>query len=129
VDTSTRKANLGLMLVLVLTTTTIGGLSLLSSTTTTMTTAFAQACEDPMQPCHGTPPVTPGAGPDPSCWGEATSGFAKDSGGVGEHSSDPIDNEDPHDTPRSGIGNMPEDTPGEHGQAVATLFGQSCDER
>jgi hypothetical protein len=95
-----------------------------------MTTAFAQACEeDPMQPCHGTPPKTPGAGTDPSCWGEATSGLAKDSGGVGQHSSNPDPSDPDHDTPRSGIGNMPEDTPGEHGQIVADNFGQSCDER
>jgi hypothetical protein len=120
---------------LVLTTTiatAIGGLAFLSSTTTTTITpaAFAQACEDDlMQPCHGTPPETPGAGPDPSCWGEATSGLAKDSGGVGQHSSNPDPSDPDHDTPRSGIGNMPEDTPGEHGQKVATRFGQSCEER
>jgi hypothetical protein len=110
-----------------------GTVTMMTTTTTTSNVAFAQACVDPMQPCHGTPPQTPGAGPDPSCWGEATSGVAKSSGGVGEHSSNPIPEEEgeeiDRDTPRSGIGNMPEDTPGEHGEAVDQAFGQNCTAR
>lgn len=107
---------------------TMVGVSFSSSTTN----AFAQACVDPMQPCHGTPPLTPGAGDDPECWGEVTSGLAQDSGGVGEHSSNPIPEEEgeeiDRETPRSGIGNMPEDTPGEHGEAVGEIFGQTCED-
>jgi hypothetical protein len=114
-----------------------GTVTMMTTTTTTSNVAFAQACVDDMQPCHGTPPQTPGAGPDPSCWGEATSGVAKSSGGVGEHSSDPIQDEDDEshtgkidrETPRSGIGNMEEDTPGEHGEAVDQAFGQDCTAR
>ena len=41
---------------------------------------------------------------NPQCWGTVTSQAATTEGQeFGEHASDPLDNEDPHDTPRVGI--------------------------
>jgi hypothetical protein len=92
-----------------------------------LTTSFAQAGSNPMQPENkGTPRQDPGQQDDPECWGEVTSGLATENKGIGEHVRDPVDNLSPHDTPRTGIGNMPEDTPAEHGLVVGPLFGQEC---
>jgi hypothetical protein len=76
---------------------------------------------------QGTPRVDPGSPPDSNCWGEINSGLAESSGGVGEHASDPIPGDDDRETPRAGVGNQAEDSPGEHGQTVGPLFGQECE--
>lgn len=94
---------------------------------TAPTASFAQACTNPMQPCDkGTPRQFPGQQDDPECWGEVTSGLATSNKGIGEHVSNPDPSDEDHDTPRTGIGNMPEDTPAEHGSVVGPLFGQTC---
>ena len=100
---------------------------------TLTTEAFAQACTNPEQNCEkGTPRQNPGPQDDPECWGEVTSGLAHvDDGhpGIGEHVSNPVPNNDsPHDTPRTGIGNQPEDTPAQHGAVVGPAFGQTCED-
>jgi hypothetical protein len=91
-----------------------------TATTTlgTMTTTVSAA---------GTPRENPGQPPDSNCWGEINSGLAQSSGGVGEHASDPIPGDDDRETPRAGVGNQDEDSPGEHAQTVGPLFGQTCD--
>lgn len=98
---------------------------------TATTNAFAQAGSNPMQPeDKGTPRQEPGQQDDPECWGEVTKGLTHaddEQPGIGEHVSNPVpDNDSPHDTPRTGIGNMPEDTPAEHGQVVGPLFDITC---
>ncbi len=49
-------------------------------------------------------------------WGEAISGIATEGGRTfGEHASDPIpNNDDPHDTPREGMGNLANDLTGSY---------------
>ena len=83
---------------------------------------------------QGTPRENPGQPPDPNCWGEINSGLAQSSGGVGQHASNPI--RDPkgtppqdidRETPRAGVGNQAEDSPGEHAQTVGPQFGQECE--
>lgn len=76
---------------------------------------------------QGTPRQNPGSPPDPNCWGEINSGLAQSSGGVGQHASDPIPGDDDRETPRDGVGNQAEDSPGEHAQTVGPLFGQTCE--
>jgi hypothetical protein len=79
---------------------------------------------------HGTPRTEPGQVDDPECWGEATEQLAKqDDGkpGIGEHASDPMPGGD-NETPRLGIGNQKEDTPAEHAEVMAPLFGISCED-
>ena len=74
-------------------------------------------------------PTGTGQPTNPNCFGEINSGLAQSSGGVGQHASNPIpNNDDPHDTPRLGVGNQAEGTPGEHGLTVGPLFGQTCEE-
>ena len=91
--------------------------ALLGTTTvligTVTTEAFAQACTNPEQNCEkGTPRQNPGPQDDPECWGEVTV----------------PNNDSPHDTPRTGIGNQPEDTPAQHGAVVGPAFGQTCED-
>jgi hypothetical protein len=81
----------------------------------------------PLAYAQGTPRVNPGSPPDPNCWGEINSGLAQSSGGVGEHASDPIPGDDDRETPRAGVGNQAEDSPGEHAQTVGPRFGQECE--
>jgi hypothetical protein len=96
-----------------------GGIATLGSTTA----VYAQVSSEG----KGTPPKDPGRPNDPNCWGEANSGLAQDSGGVGEHASDPVPSLPGRETPRKGVGNQAEDTPPEHGETVGPLFGQPCD--
>jgi hypothetical protein len=81
---------------------------------------------------HGTPRTEPGQQDDPECWGEATNQLTHlDDGqpGIGEHVSNPIpNNDDPHDTPRLGVGNQVEDTPAQHGETVGAIIGISCED-
>jgi hypothetical protein len=84
---------------------------------------------------HGTPRTESETGTgqptDPNCWGEANSGLAQDDfgdPGVGSHASDPVPNNPGRETPRLGVGNQEEGTPGEHGQTVGPQFGQPCEE-
>jgi hypothetical protein len=102
-----------------------GGITTLGATTA----VYAERSSDGkgFSDGHGTPRTDPDKPNDPNCWGEANSGFAQDSGGVGEHASDPVPTQPGRETPRKGVGNQNEDTPGEHGETVAPLFGQSCD--
>ena len=53
---------------------------------------------------------------DPDCWGEESSELAR-SGETGEHASDPDPDEEGHETPRSGIGNLA-GHPSEVGEAL-----------
>ena len=76
---------------------------------------------------QGTPRRDLGQPPDSNCWGEINSGLAQSSGGVGDHASDPIPGDDDRETPRDGVGNQLEDSPGEHGETVGPLFGQECE--
>ena len=91
----------------------------------------AQEVEEPgNSEGHGTPRQNPGQVDDPECWGEATEQLAKqDDGkpGIGEHASDPMPGGD-NETPRLGIGNQKEDTPAEHAEVMAPLFGISCED-
>jgi hypothetical protein len=73
---------------------------------------------------HGTPRTDPGQPPDPNCFGEINVGAAQiedDQPGLGEHASDPIPGNDDNETPRLGVGNQVEDTPGEHAQTVGPI--------
>jgi hypothetical protein len=101
-----------------------GGITTLGATTA----VYAQRANDGAGESegHGTPPNDPGRPNDPNCWGEANSGLAQDSGGVGEHASDPLPLPG-RETPRKGVGNQAEDTPPEHGETVGQFFGQPCD--
>jgi hypothetical protein len=81
----------------------------------------------PLADAQGTPRVNPGRPPDPNCWGEINSGLAQSSGGVGEHASDPVPSNPGRETPRAGVGNQAEDSPGEHAQTVGPGFGQECE--
>jgi hypothetical protein len=82
---------------------------------------------------HGTPRpetevgTTTGQPTDPNCFGEINSGLAQAAGGVGEHASDPVPSNPGRETPRLGVGNQEEGTPGEHGLTVGPLFGQPCE--
>jgi hypothetical protein len=79
---------------------------------------------------QGTPRQNPGQPPDPNCWGEINSGLAQDDfgdPGVGSHASDPVPGDDDRETPRDGVGNQAEDSPGEHAQTVGPQFGQECE--
>jgi hypothetical protein len=76
---------------------------------------------------QGTPRTDPGQPPDSNCWGEINSGLASSSGGVGDHASDPIPGDDDRETPRDGVGNQLEDSPGEHAETVGPQFGQECE--
>jgi hypothetical protein len=70
---------------------------------------------------HGTPRTDPGQPTDPNCFGEISTGAAQiedSQPGLGEHASDPIPGDDDRETPRAGVGNQAEDTPGEHAQTV-----------
>jgi hypothetical protein len=53
---------------------------------------------------------------DPDCWGEESSELAR-SGETGEHASDPDPDEEGHETPRQGIGNLA-GHPSEVGEAL-----------
>jgi hypothetical protein len=93
----------------------------------TTTTAYAQALGNDG---HGTPrpqtqdpdSTTTGQPTDPNCFGEINSGLAQSSGGVGEHASDPVPGDDDRETPRLGVGNQAEGTPGEHGLTVGPII-------
>jgi len=80
---------------------------------------------------HGTPRTDAEEGlgqpNDPNCFGEINSGLAQAAGGVGEHASDPVPSSPGRETPRLGVGNQEEGTPGEHGLTVGPLFGQPCE--
>ena len=89
----------------------------------------AQEAEEPGQ---GTPRTDPGQPPDPNCFGEINTGAAQiedSQPGLGEHASDPIPGDDDRETPRAGVGNQDEDTPGEHAQTVgpAILGPEPCE--
>jgi hypothetical protein len=101
--------------------------------TTIPMNAFAQTASNEMQPDNkGSPREDPGTQEDPECWGEITKDFVEledGQSGIGDHVSNPIpDNDSPHDTPRLGIGNQPEDTPAQHGEAVGEQVGLSCED-
>lgn len=88
----------------------------------TTTTAYAQALGNGG---HGTPRTDPGQPTDPNCFGEISAGAAQiEDGqpGLGEHASDPIPGDDDRETPRAGVGNQREDTPGEHAQTVGPII-------
>jgi hypothetical protein len=111
----------------------VAGTAILSIGVTTTTTAYAQALGNGG---HGTPrpqtqdpdSTTTGQPTDPNCFGEINSGLAQSSGGVGEHASDPVPSNPGRETPRLGVGNQAEGTPGEHGLTVGPGFGQQCEE-
>jgi hypothetical protein len=98
----------------------------------TMTSSVAYAQEAIGNGGHGTPREEPGQQDDPECWGEVTQQLAQQEGsrpGIGEHVSNPIpNNDDPHDTPRLGVGNQAQDTPAEHGEFVGGLIGIGCED-
>lgn len=61
---------------------------------------------------------------DANCWGKVTSSLTKnDDGkpGIGEHSSDPVPNDDDNETPREGVGNQREGHPSDHADTVGGL--------
>jgi len=68
----------------------------------------------------------------PNAGGEVTHQLAQQEGsrpGIGEHVSNPnATNDDPHDTPRLGVGNQAQDTPAEHGEFVGGLIGIGCED-
>ena len=104
-----------------------------TSTLSTMTSSsVAYAQEAIGNDGHGTPREEPAQQDDPECWGEVTQQLAhqEDSQpGIGEHVSNPIpNNDDPHDTPRLGVGNQAQDTPAEHGEFVGGLIDISCED-
>ena len=98
----------------------------------TMTSSVAYAQEAIGNGGHGTPREEPGQQDDPECWGEVTHQLAQredSQPGIGEHVSNPIpNNDDPHDTPRLGVGNQAQDTPAEHGEFVGGLIGIGCED-
>ena len=102
------------------------------STFGTMTSSDAYAQEAIGNDGHGTPREEPGQQDDPECWGEVTQELAQQEDhqpGIGEHVSNPIpNNDDPHDTPRLGVGNQAQDTPAEHGEFVGGLIDISCED-
>ncbi len=102
------------------------GTAILSIGAITTTAAYAQALGNGG---HGTPRTQTGTGQptDPNCWGEINSGLAQDSGGVGQHASDPVPGDDDRETPRLGVGNQPEGTPSDHAAEVGPQFGQTCE--
>jgi hypothetical protein len=108
----------------------VAGTAILSIGITAPATVFAQ--EAIGNGGHGTPRVEPGQQDDPECWGEVTQQLAQQEDsqpGIGEHVSNPIpNNDDPHDTPRLGVGNQAQDTPAEHGEFVGGLIGISCED-
>ena len=104
-----------------------------TSTLNTMTSSsVAYAQEAIGNDGHGTPREEPGQQEDPECWGEVTQQLAQQEDsqpGIGEHVSNPIpNNDDPHDTPRLGVGNQAQDTPAEHGEFVGGLIDISCED-
>jgi hypothetical protein len=61
-----------------------------------------------------------------NCWGKVTSSLAHNEGenekpGIGEHSSDPVPNDDDNETPREGVGNQREGHPSDHADTVGGL--------
>ena len=105
-------------------------LAVMMIATTTAMIAFVPSTGIIAANAQGTPRQDPGQPPDANCWGEINSGLAQDdvgSPGVGEHASDPVPGDDDRETPRAGVGNQAEDTPGEHAQTVGRLFGQICE--
>jgi hypothetical protein len=61
---------------------------------------------------------------DENCWGQVSKGLAQkddDQSGLGEHSSDPVGNDDDNETPREGVGNQNEGHPSDHADAVGGL--------
>jgi hypothetical protein len=59
-----------------------------------------------------------------NCWGQVSKGLAQkddEQPGLGEHSSDPVGNDDDNETPREGVGNQNEDHPSDHADAVGGL--------
>ena len=65
-----------------------------------------------------------------NCWGKVTSGLAhKDDGkpGIGEHSSDPVPNNEDNETPREGVGNQQEGHPSDHADTVGGFSGSNED--
>ena len=105
-------------------------LAVMMIATTTAMIAFVPSTGIIAANAQGTPRQDPGQPPDANCWGEINSGLAQDdfgSPGVGEHASDPVPGDDDRETPRAGVGNQAEDTPGEHAQTVGPLFGQICE--
>jgi hypothetical protein len=88
----------------------------------TTTAAYAQALGNGG---HGTPRTDPGQPTDPNCFGEINTGAAQiEDGqpGLGEHASDPVPTNPGRETPRLGVGNQVEDTPGEHAQTVGPII-------
>jgi hypothetical protein len=108
----------------------VAGTAILSIGTTAPAAVFAQ--ESIGNDGHGTPRAEPGQQDDPECWGEVSQQLAQQEDsqpGIGEHVSNPIpNNDDPHDTPRLGVGNQAQDTPAEHGEFVGGLIGISCED-
>jgi hypothetical protein len=87
----------------------------------TTTAAYAQALGNDG---HGTPRTDPGQPTDPNCFGEINTGAAQKEDtqpGLGEHASDPVPSLPGRETPRLGVGNQVEDTPGEHAQTVGPI--------
>jgi hypothetical protein len=59
-----------------------------------------------------------------NCWGKVTSSLTQnddDQPGIGEHSSDPVPNDDDNETPREGVGNQNEGHPSDHADTVGGL--------
>jgi hypothetical protein len=110
--------------------TAVAGAAILSIGITPPATVFAQDAIG--NDGHGTPREEPGQQEDPECWGEVTQQLAQQEDtqpGIGEHVSNPIpNNDDPHDTPRLGVGNQAQDTPAEHGEFVGGLIGIDCED-
>jgi hypothetical protein len=101
----------------------VAGTAILSIGTTTPAAVFAQ--EAIGNGGHGTPRDKPGQPTDPNCFGEISTGAAQiedSQPGLGAHASDPIPGDDDRETPRAGVGNQDEDTPGEHAQTVGPII-------
>jgi hypothetical protein len=61
---------------------------------------------------------------DANCWGQVSKGLAqKNDGkpGLGEHSSDPVGDDEDNETPREGVGNQREGHPSDHADTVGGL--------
>jgi hypothetical protein len=93
----------------------VAGTAILSIGAITPAAVFAQ----------GTPRTDPGQPTDPNCFGEISTGAAQiedSQPGLGEHASDPVPGDEDRETPRLGVGNQVEDTPGEHAQTVGPVI-------
>jgi hypothetical protein len=114
-----KRARLSMTLLVI----AVAGTAILSIGAITLEAVFAQ--EAIGNGGHGTPRTDPGQTTDPNCFGEINRGAAQiEDGqpGLGEHASDPLPDEPGRETPRLGVGNQDEDTPGEHAHTVGPVI-------